>query len=86
MASKQQIEDVWDKGREIRGKDPEAWRKDVYGNTIRHGSYGTIGEFGWEIDHKNPKDNDGSDQLRNLQPLHWEENREKGAKLQHKGK
>jgi len=40
----------------------------------------------WEIDHKNPKDKGGSDQLRNLQPLYWEENREKGAKTQHKGK
>ena len=37
-------------------------------------------------DHKNPKDRGGSDQLKNLQPLQWEENREKGAKSQHKGK
>jgi len=38
------------------------------------------------VDHKNPKDKGGSDQLRNLQPLQWEENREKEAKAQRKGK
>jgi len=86
MPSKKLIEEVWEKGKEIRGRDPDVWRKDKYDNKIRFGSYGTEGEYGWEIDHKNPKDKGGSDQLRNLQPLHWEENREKGAKTQHKGK
>lgn len=86
MASKELIEKVWEKAKEMKGKDPDAWRKDVYGNKIRHGSYGTEGEFGWEIDHKNPKERGGSDNLINLQPLHWEENREKSDKSQHKGK
>lgn len=86
MASKKLIEEVWEKAKEIHGKDSEVWRKDKYDNKIRFGSYGTEGEYGWEIDHKNPKDKGGSDQLRNLQPLHWEENREKGAKIQHKGR
>lgn len=86
MASKKLIEEVWNKAKEMKGKDIDAWRKDIYGNKIRFASYGTEGEYGWEIDHKTPKDNGGSDQLRNLQPLHWEENREKGAKTQYKGK
>ena len=86
MASKELIEDVWEKAKEMKGKDPDVWRKDTYGNKIRFASYGTEGEYGWEIDHKNPKDKGGSNQLRNLQPLQWEENREKGAKSQHKGK
>jgi 5-methylcytosine-specific restriction endonuclease McrA len=86
MTSKKLIKQVWEKGKKIKGEDPNAWRKDRYGNKIRFGSYGTEGNYGWEIDHKNPKDRGGSDQLRNLQPLHWEENREKGAKTQHKGK
>lgn len=86
MASKKLIEEVWEKGKELKGRDSDVWRKDVYGNKIRFGSYGTEGEFGWEIDHKNPKDKGGSDQLKNLQPLQWEENREKAAKSQHKGK
>jgi len=86
MASKKRIEEVWEKGKEIRGKDPDVWRKDKYNNKIRFPSYGTEGDYGWVIDHKNSKDKGGSDQLRNLQPLHWEENLEKGAKTQHKGK
>jgi hypothetical protein len=86
MASKKLIEEVWDKAKEMNGKDAGVWRKDTYGNKIRFASYGTEGEYGWEIDHKNPKDRGGSDQLKNLQPLQWEENREKGAKSQHKGK
>ncbi len=86
MASKKLIKEVWEKGRKIKGRDFNVWRKDTYGNKIRFGSYGTEGEYGWEIDHKNPKDRGGSDQLRNLQPLQWEENLKKGAKTQHKGK
>ena len=35
---------VWDKGKRIRGKDPEHWRKDVTGKPIRRGAYGTQGE------------------------------------------
>jgi len=86
MASKELIEKVWEKAKEMRGKDPDVWRKDTYGNKIRFASYGTEGEFGWEIDHKIPKEKGGSENIRNLQPLQWEENREKSDKSQHKGK
>lgn len=86
MASKKPIQDVREKAKEMRGKDPDVWRKDKYDNKIRFGSYGAEREYDWEIDHKNPKDKGGSNRLRNLQPLNWEENRKKGAKAQHKGK
>jgi len=72
------IDRVWDKGTPIRGKNPDTWRKDPEGNVIRYGSYGTQGEYGWEIDHKKPSSKGGSDNIRNLQPLQWEENRKKG--------
>jgi 5-methylcytosine-specific restriction endonuclease McrA len=86
MATKKIIGQVWEKAKTIRGKNAAVWRRDKYGNKIRFVSYGTQGDYGWEIDHKNPKDKGGSDKIRNLQPLHWKENREKGAKTQHKGK
>lgn len=81
MASKKTIEKVWDKAKPIRGKNPDTWRRDSEGNKIRHGSYGTQGEYGWEIDHKHPESKGGSDSDRNLQPLQWEANREKGDKV-----
>lgn len=77
MASKKLIDEVWGKGRPIRGRNTETWRRDPKGNVIRKGSYGTQGEYAWEIDHKNPVAKGGSDNIRNLQPLHHEENREK---------
>ncbi len=80
MFSKKVIEKVWEKATPIRGKDEDVWRRDSEGNKIRRGSYGTEGEYGWEVDHKNPVAKGGTDSMRNLQPLHWEENREKSDK------
>lgn len=80
MSSQKQIDQIWDKGHVVRGKNPDTWRKDDEGNLLRKSSYGTLGDYGWEIDHKNPKANGGSDNMRNLRPLHWEENREKSDK------
>lgn len=73
-------DNIWNNAKTIKGQNPDTWRKDNYGNTIRYGSYGTQGDYGWEIDHKNPKANGGTDNPRNLQALHWEENRKKSNK------
>ncbi|HXW24604.1 MAG TPA: HNH endonuclease signature motif containing protein [Xanthobacteraceae bacterium] len=81
MASKELIQQVWEKGRQIQGRDPDTWRRDSEGNLIRRSSYGTQGEYAWEIDHIIPTAKGGSDNLRNLQPLHTEENREKSDKI-----
>jgi len=78
MPRKKKVDQVWEKGKPVRGKNPDAWRKDAEGNTLRKGSYGTQGKFGWEIDHKHPKAKGGTDKVQNLQPLHWQKNREKG--------
>ena len=81
MASrKQQINHTWEQAKEIRGRNPDVWRRDSEGNLIKHGSYGTQGQYGWEVDHKNPVSKGGTDSPRNLQALHWRENREKGNK------
>ncbi len=81
MVSKKDVQAAWEKAKTVRGRDPDVWRKDVEGNRIRHGSYGTTGEYGWEVDHKHPVSKGGSDDPKNLQALHWEENREKSDKI-----
>ena len=81
MASKKLINQVWDKGKTIRGKNPDTWRRDSEGNVLRKGSYGTEGQYAWEIDHKFPGSKGGSDDLRNLQPLQPDANREKSDKV-----
>ena len=78
MATEKQKRQTWAKADPIRGKNPDSWGRDSMGNKIRYGSYGTRGEFGWEIDHKKPVSKGGSDSPRNLQPLHHSANRRKG--------
>ena len=72
------IDKVWDKGPKILGKDPNLYRQDSAGNEIYKPSYGKDSNKGWQIDHKKPVSKGGSDNLRNLQPLQTEENKEKG--------
>ena len=86
MASKKQIDQAWDKAKPIRGENPDTWRKDDFGNKIRKGSYGTKGEYGWELDHKNPSSKGGSDKPQNIQPLHWNKNRKKSDNYPYKKK
>lgn len=69
---------VWQKAAVIRGNDPDNFRKDACGAWIRWSAYGNTGEYGWEIDHRKPVAAGGGDELTNLQPLHWRNNREKG--------
>ena len=74
---------VWNKGRKIvrNGKeyDSNIWRWDICGNVMKYSEHGnTTSENGWEIDHIKPSSEGGSDNLDNLQPLQWENNRRKG--------
>ena len=76
MTSEKKIDDVWDKGEKIRGRDPDTHRQDPCGRTMSRDEYGrTDTSQGWEIDHIDPNGGDG---LSNLQPLHYKTNRSKG--------
>ena len=76
--SENQRQSVWEKGRLASNNDPAVWRMDRCGAWFRRDHYGrTDYEYGWEIDHLVPQSRGGSDELANLQPLQWENNRAK---------
>ena len=68
---------VWNKGAVVPGYDPARLRKDQCGAWIARDEYGQTTNLGWEIDHVKPVVAGGPDDLWNLQPLHWENNRGK---------
>lgn len=72
-----EIEAVWSKGFTVYGLNPNEWRKDACGAWMKRSEYGQCTECGWEIDHVQPKEKGGSDELSNFQPLQWENNRYK---------
>lgn len=82
MATKDQIEKAWDNAKTIRGKDPELYRKDPYGNQLYKQSYGKNSAMGWQVDHIKPAARGGSDATRNLQALKTEINLSKQDTLQ----
>jgi len=78
------VEAVWRKGQVVPGYDPSAVRKDRCGAWIQRDHYGrTESRYGWEVDHIVPASRNGSDDLSNLQPLQWENNRQKGDNFPH---
>ncbi len=69
---------VWHKATPVIGRDADEWRMDCCGSLIRWDEYGKQTLYGWEVDHIRPVALGGGDELYNLQPLQWVNNRRKG--------
>lgn len=73
------IDQVWKKGTYVSGFGLSEVRADICGKHMKRSEYGnTNSDYGWEIDHKKPVAKGGGDELENLQPLQWQNNRKKG--------
>lgn len=76
----ERLDQVWGKGQTIRGKDPDVYRKDIFGNVMYKHSYGKPSEMGWTVDHSKPQSKGGTDHLNNLQPMNTIANIKKNDK------
>lgn len=75
-----QLQAVWNRGVIVQGRDAAKERKDICGAWIHFDEHGDTTENGngWEVDHIKPVAAGGTDDITNLQPLQWQNNRRKG--------
>lgn len=78
--SQDRLDQIWDKGTVIPGKNPDLYRADKFGNTMYKPSYGLYSPMGWNVDHSKPQAEGGTNHLNNLQPMNSRANCSKSDK------
>lgn len=83
---------VWRRAQKVEGYDPDQARKDACDAWIIYDHFGnTDSDYGWEIDHIYPQskladagiDSTLIDNVKNLRPLQWKNNRSKDNDYPH---
>jgi len=69
------VDAVWKKATVL--PNYPGYATDKCGAIIQKSKHGKTEQYGWEIDHIKPVSKNGTDDLNNLQPLNWENNRSK---------
>lgn len=84
--TEEQIQRVWEKGREVEGYDKDKYRQDACGAWIKKDMYGKCDSiFGWVIDHvfplsRIPKSKiEIRNEIDNLRPMNCANNQSKGS-------
>ena len=75
--SEEKINQVWEKGFVVEGYNKDKYRQDTCGAWMQKDKYGIEENVGWEIDHVYPSSKGGTDDLINLRPMQWQNNRSK---------
>lgn len=88
MLKEEQIQAIWEKGRQVPGYDKDKIRQDDCGAWILRDKYGdTSSIYGWVVDHIYPAkllksigdQQESIDNLANMRPLNWLNNAAKGV-------
>ncbi len=69
---------IWESALIDKNLDPNEYRLDDFGAIIKRTEHGKQTEYGWSVDHIFPVSKGGDDNIRNLQALHWSNNKLKG--------
>jgi hypothetical protein len=70
-----QKQQCWEKAEEVKGRDPDRWRRDIAGNVLARRLTGCDGCLCYEFDHVVPWAKDGPTSVENCQILQTRANR-----------
>ncbi len=76
-ANESLINTVWEKASIVKGFNPDMWRKDFAGAWLLRDQFGLSSDYGWDICLLVPASHGGTNDIDNLYPIQWENQRRK---------